>query len=288
MKPIPPYIYKRSNQLIMVLFVPLFCMAFIFIYHPSDFDTIDKRFFNWAPINEDTGWHIAISAIAFIGMIVAALSRWSMDIYSRAFPLSYKSYILWIVGEIIAMTLVYSGASSLVSDQPFFTIYEMTFNKTVRTLVIPYVICYIYFIWQERAHQMKMMRKQMEEDEYAQTRAFIQIADEKGKLQLSVKRENILYLESADNYVSVYYLNNNLPKKIMVRNTLKKLAPSLEGTNIRRCHRSYMVNLDHVKVMKREKEGVFLELGTANVPEIPLSKTYHTNVSEWLLGGAAE
>ena len=39
-----------------------------------------------------------------------------------------------------------------------------------------------------------------------------------------------------------------------------------------------MVNLDLVKVMRREKENLFLELCVAGVREIPISKTYGENV----------
>ena len=39
-----------------------------------------------------------------------------------------------------------------------------------------------------------------------------------------------------------------------------------------------MINLDLVKVMRREKENIFLELGVPNVKEIPISKTYGESV----------
>ncbi|MBR2170193.1 MAG: LytTR family transcriptional regulator, partial [Alistipes sp.] len=100
------------------------------------------------------------------------------------------------------------------------------------------------------------------------------------------RRENLIMMESADNYVCVWYLNNNSPKKVLVRNTLKNIADSLSSTYIQRCHRSYMVNLDLVKVMRREKEGVFVELGIDGVPEVPISKTYSDAIKKWLVDNA--
>ena len=38
MTPIPSFIYKKKNQITMVLFVPLFALLFILIYKPLDFD----------------------------------------------------------------------------------------------------------------------------------------------------------------------------------------------------------------------------------------------------------
>ena len=59
---------------------------------------------------------------------------------------------------------------------------------------------------------------------------------------------------------------------------MKEISEQLAETNIERCHRSYMVNLDLVKVMRREKENLFLELGVPTVKEIPISKTYGEKV----------
>ena len=98
--------------------------------------------------------------------------------------------------------------------------------------------------------------------------------DEKNELRLSVKRSNLLYLESADNYVCIWYLNKGQLTKFMLRNSLKAIEESLADTNVLRCHRSFMVNFDQVKVIRREKEGVYLELGIEKVPDIPISKTY--------------
>lgn len=69
----------------------------------------------------------------------------------------------------------------------------------------------------------------------------------------------------------------------MVRNTMKRVAEQLGNSNIRRCHRSYMVNLDRVKVLRREKEGIFIEIGHEGVPDIPISKTYADSITSWLM-----
>lgn len=96
-----------------------------------------------------------------------------------------------------------------------------------------------------------------------------------------MKRSNLLYLESADNYVCIWYLNKGQLTKFMLRNSLKAIEESLADTNVLRCHRSFMVNFDQVKVIRREKEGVYLELGIEKVPDIPISKTYSEKVTRW-------
>ena len=79
-----------------------------------------------------------------------------------------------------------------------------------------------------------------------------------------------------------------MPKKVLVRNRLKQVAEQLASTHIQRCHRSYLVNIDHIKVLRREKEGVFVELGIEGVPDVPISKTYSDSIQKWLTASSAD
>jgi DNA-binding LytR/AlgR family response regulator len=61
---------------------------------------------------------------------------------------------------------------------------------------------------------------------------------------------------------------------------MKRMEEAFAGTGIIRCHRSYMVNFEKVKVIRRENEGLNLELDLPDVIDIPLSKTYADNVMQ--------
>jgi hypothetical protein len=43
-----------------------------------------------------------------------------------------------------------------------------------------------------------------------------------------------------------------------------------------------MINVDIIKVLRREKEGLFVEFGIDGVPDVPISKTYSEAVQAWL------
>ena len=290
MTPIPSFIYKKSNQVAMVIFVPIFALLFISIYSPFDFNQIDTkgRVLSWLNIqSRELVVQLITLALILIGMAVAAVSRWIMGIYTRKHQISYVTYISWIAIELLVMAMLYTFAGFAIDpDKSFVTIFRNSVVKTFFILLIPYTMCYIYFIWQERVAQLRIIRERLAEDETTLKAAYVQIYDDKGDMRLSVRRENLIMLESADNYVCVWYLNNNSPKKILVRNTLKNIADSRSSTHIQRCHRSYVVNLELVKVMRREKEGVFVELGIEGVPEVPISKTYAGAINKWLVDNA--
>lgn len=284
LKPIPSFIYSRANQIFMILFVPLFALIFISIYRPFDFDKVGELINAHIDISQEAMVLLAALTMVVSGMAVGAISRLIMSAYTKRHTLSYLGYIVWILGEIGVMATLFTLFTLFTNiAKPMPELFRSTFTKTVLIVFIPYTISYIYFILKDKINELKTLRKQIDQDETVLQKAYIQILDEKNEMRLSIRRENLLLIESADNYVCVYYLNGSKTKKSMVRNTIGRIAEHLQGTRIVRCHRSYMINLDHAQILHRDKEGVFIELGLDGVPDIPISKTYADNVREWLV-----
>ena len=284
-KPIPSFIYSKANQIFMILFVPLFALVFIGTYRPFNFGRVGEILNAHINVSEETMVLLVALIMVLSGMAIGAISRVIMSAYTKRHTLTYLGYIVWILGEIGAMATLFT-LFSLFTDlaTPLPELFRNNFIKTALIVFIPYTLSYILFVLRDKIHQLRMLRKQIEANETVLQRAYIQILDEKGEIRLSIKRENLVLIESADNYVCVYYINGDKTKKTMVRNTLARVAEHLKGSSVVRCHRSYMINLDHAKVMHRDKEGVFIELGIDGMPDVPISRTYSDNVKIWLEG----
>lgn len=282
-KPIPSFIYSKANQIFMILFVPLFALVFISIYRPFDFDRVGDILNAHIDISLEAMVLLVALIMAVSGMAIGALSRLIMGAYTRRHTLTYLGYILWILGEIVVMATLFTLFSFFTDiAKPLPELFRNSFTKTVLIVFIPYTLSYIYFILKDKIRELRALRQQIEKDETVLQKAYIQILDEKGEMRLSIRRENLVMIESADNYVCVHYLSDQKIKKVMVRNTLNRVAEHLQGTRIVRCHRSYMINLDHAQVLHRDKEGVFIELGIEGLPDVPISRTYAENVREWI------
>ena len=283
MKPIPSFIYKRSNQVAMVISVPLFAFIFITIYRPLDFYKINDGFLSGLNISRELAIQLITLLLVLVGLIVAAVSRVVMGIYTRKRQLSYTQYIGWIATEIVVMASLYTIAALLTeSGKDVVTLFRNSLVKTILIMVIPYVICYIVFIWNEQAKQLRTLRERMHQDDSALQHAYTQIYDEKGEMRLSIRLENLLFVEAADNYICIWYANNGSAKKILVRNTMKRIEEQLANSGIIRCHRSYMVNLEQLHILRREKEGLFIEMNIDGLPNIPVSKSYADSIAKWL------
>ena len=283
LKKLPTFVYSRANQIAMVLFVPFFALIFINIYRPLDFDRLDDSILRGLNISRELSIQLITLMMVASGMAVAAISRAIMRAYTKRRGITYLGYIVWILSEISVMASIYTLVALLTGvEKSVPELFNSSFAKTSLILFIPYTMCYTYFVWQENRRELRTLRAQIDHDETVLQRAYIQILDEKGEMRLSVRQEHLVMIESADNYVCIYYLSNGKIKKTMVRNTLSRIAEQLKDTSVARCHRSYMVNFSLVTVLRREKEGVFVELGIEGVPEVPVSRTYSENVSRWI------
>jgi DNA-binding LytR/AlgR family response regulator len=165
----------------------------------------------------------------------------------------------------------------ILHDQRFLPdIFKLSIQNTALLLLLPYSISWLYFSWKDKNLAIAQMTQG--QSLTATSKLMIPFNDEKGVLRFSVKTENLLYLEASDNYVSIYYLNKEKVTRFMLRNSLKNLEEDLKGTELVRCHRSYMVNYEKVKVIRREKDGVHLELDLPSAIDLPVTKTYFENV----------
>jgi len=271
-KPVPPYLNEKANIVRLVFFTSLFALIFINIYSPFGAD----KWFNLTRFEFFTFSSLTI----LTGVMVVVISRIIMYNVSRRRSIRIWQYLLWIVAEIFSMALFYAlfEQFALKDPRPFTELVKVSSRHTALVLLLPYSVLWLYFSWRDKKEQIERMADMQSVSQ--NTRDMIPFYDEKGILKFSVKKENILYLESAENYVSICYLNKGKVSNFLLRDTLKKVEESFSGTDIIRCHRSYMVNFEKVKVIKRDREGLKLELDNLSVTDIPVSKTYVSSVMQ--------
>lgn len=272
-KKTPRYLLEKRNLITMVLFVSIFAVIFINVYKPFGSAQWVQRGIT------PTQYLLWSTVLVTIGMTVVAISRIIMYRHSRnpEHNVTYLKYAVWVFVELLLLSgaftvlaLIVSKHLNLTNSDPL-EIYKNAMQNTFFIIGIPYFFCILYFSYQERSAKLKEL---MNENIGFKSSNLISIRDARGILQLSVAKENLLYIESADNYICVWYKKNELLKKQLLHITMKDMSEQLADSNIVRCHRSYMINLDLVKVMRREKGNLFLELEEPGVREIPISKTY--------------
>lgn len=224
-------------------------------------------------------------SLIILGLITLITSRVLFYKRNKRKTLTFKDFYTWIILEILSIILVLSVFAWSINEpdtKPFLTILENTTISVFSVLFIPYLVSWLYFSLKEKESQLQEALAEYEDYSIENKKGLINFPDEKGVLRLSLREEDLLYIKSADNYVYVYYQNNKGEIiNYLLRNTLKNIEEQSTYANLIRCHRFYMVNSVNVKLLRKSKDGLVLELDTETPCEIPVSRTYLSAVSNF-------
>ncbi|GAP43685.1 protein containing LytTr DNA-binding domain [Lentimicrobium saccharophilum] len=269
-KEIPAYLMLKSNIVRLILFTAFFALIFINVYAPFGVDV-------WF---HTTRWQLLLysSVITLTGVLVVVISRIIMYHTRRTKLLRLWQYLVWVLAEVFFMGLFYTLYQKLILHDPRFfpDLLALSVQNTALVLLLPYSVLWLYFSWEDKKIRLEKIRKEGAPD--GPVKGMVHFCDERGGLRFSLKAENLLYLEAADNYVYIHYLDNGKLSRHLLRSNLKRLDGELQDSALVRCHRSYMVNSEKVSLIRREKEGLRIEMeGIANL-SLPVSPTYATLV----------
>jgi len=279
-KKIPSYLVNKKNTILLMVFVFFFSLLFLNIYTP--FNAI-----GWLGNLSPTKYFIVTLIIIAFGITVLSISRLIMYLLQNMVNLTYSSYAIWIFGEILVMSALSTLAIKLGfhDTRDFFTIAPRAMLYISLILFLPYTVSWLYLSLQDKKshlHRIVQMSKYIDEESYWEIQPdkfnLIHFSDDKGTLRLSIKFNNLFYIESSDNYVNIYYENKGKIARFLLRRSLKSIEEGYADYPLIRCHRSYIVNVNKVKVLRKDKEGILLDLDYLDLPDLPVSKTYTEQV----------
>lgn len=102
----------------------------------------------------------------------------------------------------------------------------------------------------------------------------IQLNNQDGKEILELIPSTILFCSAADNYVEIHFLQAEAPKKKLLRSSLKHIESQLSSfPKLVRCHRSHLVNLNHIAHADGNSAGLRLTIKQVDAV-LPVSRSY--------------
>lgn len=278
---IPGYLLGKYQLIGTVTFSVLFAVVFLNIYIPFS----------------DTAWFGLGNSITFIhtvifiamSILILILSRILMYRSKKVFELTYLTYTIWCIVEIMMICGFYT-ALTLDMSLPYEESQWKTFGRAllygVIALGIPYLIAGMYFAIIDKNNTIKLMSyENVVTDEPIKPDTKMQkitLFDNSGALKLSLNPDNLYYIESDDNYIKVWYTDSKGDlKQYMLRCRLKTVEESFKGSGLVRCNRKYIVNINKVAMLRKESEGYVLDLANETIPPLPVTKTYTDTILSW-------
>ena len=269
---IPDYFREKYQLIYTVTFAAFFSIVFLLLSLPFSHNSWmalgNSKFFAFTVL-------FAAGSLTFV-----ALSRYLMYKTRKVLRMTYLGYVAWCVAEVIIICLAYSFITVPITGIGWDQFPKTLGNALlygVISLIIPYILAGMYFALQDKNQTIRLMNygNVVLDENVLPSRLF----DNSGNLKLVVSASSLYYLESDDNYIIVRYTDSRGDlKRYMIRSKMKTVEESFRGSSLVRCHRKYLVNMDKVKVLRKEKDGYELDLDNDTIPPIPVSKTYEGNV----------
>jgi hypothetical protein len=222
------------------------------------------------------------SAFILFGMLIIVISKMVFFLIAKRKKFTYLLFGIWHVMEVVLLAVTYLVVDLVLLNSGAELVERFTglLFITLLVLAIPYSLSWLWISLKDKRDKLEGHTQDTSLE--FRERKMITFRDETDKLRFSIKSQDILYVESTDNYVTVHTVEKGKIKKIMLRNTMKRLEKELEGTLIQRCHRSYMVNFENIKLVKLISTNLYIYLDYADEIRIPVSRTYAEHVHEFL------
>ncbi|MDQ3111625.1 MAG: DNA-binding protein [Bacteroidota bacterium] len=282
-----PYPHSQSLKRLMVssVCIGIFIGLFLIIFQPFDSDTIPDTSFRIAFLG---GYGlITIVASIFFGLILRFL-----------FP-TWSDEKNWTTGkEILGVTSIILFVSIL---NMIYT--NVVFNRTFTPMQIPswalitMLVSIIPVSFSVILRQGKMnaesevlaksmnveiehRKEEMPLKSEPETEAWT-FSSETEKEKIETGENELLFIESADNYSSFYFFENGQLKKQLLRGSLKKMEEQVKHSSLYRCHRTYIVNLSNVITVSGNAQGYKLHFEGTELA-VPVSRNLGKELKERL------
>lgn len=262
-----PSVFRRFiPQLLHMVVLPVFFFAFLLIYRPAEVqELLGTSYF---------GVHITLfSCIILLSTIIVRLLY-----YFLPMKITYTLYGFWCLAEIIFMSFFIALYVwlALRRGTPYYQNLTLSFQIVSLTLIFPYVILALAL----RIHDFHE-KSQMALEPLASKR--MHFYDHKHNLKLVLMPQTVLFISSDENYVNIHYVENDKVRTFVLRSSMKAIEELCVENGLVRCHRSYLINPAHVKVLRKEQEGVvYAELDAGDSRHIPVTKRYYENLAALL------
>lgn len=235
-----------KHHLIVGILISLWIFVFAFIIKPFDDGTINFR--SWFLIS------FGFSLLAFLCYAILAvlqkevykkISKWNIGLETASILFFYIIYLIGIYA--------YYKSPILKGGYNFATFFSTIFSK-VALILTPVIIL-------ARRYLIKLIP--VKED--------ILLFKGENKLDiLKIKKSDLVCVSNAQNYVEIFYIENDQLRSKLIRSSLKKVQQDFAF--LVQIHRSHLINPSHFKSWRNQNTILLTQI------ELPVAKNYKVSL----------
>lgn len=264
---------SNSDKWKLIGFVSAFVFIFLIIFQPFGVNNFDPTY------SIDLVFFLSMLGFGLLQGLVLALCEFVI------FPaLLVTNTILRLIFKIVlelvflaTFTFLYYNILGNFHDWKLTSYFEFIFNISVMG-IIPFSIVILFLNYKKTKQAYRTLELQ---PKVQLSDVHITLSSHNDKEEVILLLSNLRYIEAQDNYILVYFVDNKVLKKHLLRSTLKGIEKSIQNKSLMRCHRSYIVNIDMVEKVNRFGHQMELYLPDVTHP-IPVSRTYISKIKLFL------
>ena len=247
-----PFDPSIKHHLIISLGLAIWVFIFLYFTEPLDVNEFgDREKLIYLPIYGVLGAILYIACLPFQNWLYSRnRKRWTLKT-------EMLFLLVFIAFAIVVLRLYYLQVIVEWSPNAYTLWYHL------KAILFPAILTILPIVVIGRFAFGKYKEKRLEAQK-------IEIKGEGQYESLRLVEEDLICIQSSDNYIEVFYLNGGQLKKMLIRNKLSIVEDSFP--KFLRTHRSYIINPFHFQSWNIEKGKHLLTLSQEII--VPVSKTY--------------
>lgn len=189
--------------------------------------------------------------------------------------------ILWVLLHISSIALANAAYSDLVG------VFELSTSSIINFYLYTVIIGVFPVTGTIVLNQKRLQKKYEDASDYINENAHFQapgpdsqparsailsFPSESGQTELEIETSELYLVKAEGNYVEVIFQRENSFKKLLMRNTMKNIDMILtKHIDLWRCHRSFIVNMQHLEKVSGNAQGYTLHLKNSEY-KVPVSR----------------
>ncbi len=251
----------------IIFFISIGILGFLLLFQPIDVSTLSN--------NEIIFLVSGVGASTFLSLSLnlIILPSFLPNLFRNLHWIIWKEILwnIWILFTISGINFLFY--TYLLPDRP-----ELNFNTIVSLILICVLpVTVLITINQDRLLRTNLKTANKLNNKLAENKTiddkFVFLESEYKKDNLSIKINSLLFIKSANNYIEVYYKENDEVKNQMVRCSLSKAEDILKDFDfVIRCQRTYIVSNKHIERIEGNSQGYKLYFQKVDFPVLVSQK----------------
>jgi hypothetical protein len=256
----------------VIFFISTGVFVFLFLFQPLQIDSLATRdkYFLVIGMGIITFLSLSLNMLILPSLFPKILNGSSWNVKKEIF------WDIWILFTVSVGYFLYYKALGIM---------EFGFDMIVKLILIAIVPISVLITFNRnrllRTHlkSANELNKKLQENKTHPDK-LVHFESDYQKDNLSIKVSLLLLIRSANNYIEIFWKEDQTVKSQLVRFSLTKAEELLNDNKfIFKCHRSYLVNIKHIDKIEGSSQGYRLFFENVDFP-VPVSKNYTEKLKE--------